>query len=176
MLSGTDDALGSAPRFSAGSTCAEMGSLARTNVEAGGSAVTRIVDRSTLRTNSEPEKVRTIFVPVRQLRCLDYLTCGSVPSRCSWNRALERISCSPVGFVALGTGGRTRLPRQAGARHGVQDTQRARGKAAQGPLLPGTPRSRIQSQDGGGRPHEVLQSLSNSIKPSDMIRTLEMLY
>src|ERR1700681_3343896 len=48
---------------------------------------------------------------------------------------------------------RARLPRQAGARHGVQDTQRARGKAAQGPLLPGTPRSRIQSQDGGGSVH-----------------------
>src|SRR6202040_3912632 len=40
-----------------------------------------------------------------------------------------------------------------GGKHGVQENQRARGEAAQGSLLPGTPRSRIQSQDGGGSVH-----------------------
>jgi hypothetical protein len=36
------------------------------------------------------------------------------------------------------SGGGARLPRQAGARHGVQDPRRAGGQAAQGALLPGT--------------------------------------
>ena len=48
------------------------------------------------------------------------------------------------------TGGGACVPWRAGAGHGLQDPQRAGGEAAQGALLPGTPRSRVQGQDGGG--------------------------
>jgi hypothetical protein len=45
---------------------------------------------------------------------------------------------------------RAHLPGQAGSGHGVQDPQRARGEAAQSALLPRTPRSGVQAEDGGG--------------------------
>ena len=47
-------------------------------------------------------------------------------------------------------GGGARLPRQVGAGYRVQDTRSARGEAAQDALLPGTPRPRVQGEDGGG--------------------------
>src|SRR6202035_687443 len=51
------------------------------------------------------------------------------------------------------TSGGARVPLQAGSGHGVQDTQRAGSEAAQGALLFGTPRPRIQREDGGGSVH-----------------------
>src|SRR5436190_18267173 len=43
-----------------------------------------------------------------------------------------------------------RLPGAARSGHIGQHPQRARDKAAQGPLLPGTPRPGVQTEDGGG--------------------------
>ena len=45
---------------------------------------------------------------------------------------------------------RAHLPCPPRSRHFVQHPQRARDKAAQGPLLPGAPRPGVQTEDGGG--------------------------
>src|SRR6266481_3191649 len=48
------------------------------------------------------------------------------------------------------TGGGTCVPRQLGARHGVQDPRPGRSQAAQSAILPGTARPRLCGKDGGG--------------------------
>jgi len=48
------------------------------------------------------------------------------------------------------TDGGACLPQRAGPGHGVQDPRRPGDKAAQGALLPGETRSRLQREDGGG--------------------------
>src|SRR6267142_1806860 len=42
------------------------------------------------------------------------------------------------------------MSRQAGSRHGVQDTRPGGNQTAQGALLSGTPRCRVRAEDGGG--------------------------
>ena len=46
--------------------------------------------------------------------------------------------------------GRSYVPCQPGPGHFVQDPRSAGSQAAQGALLPGTPRPRVRSEDGGG--------------------------
>ena len=68
-----------------------------------------------------------------------------------------RLSARVVDDAAFGPscararpGGGSRLSRQAGSRHGVQDPRPGGNQAAQGALLSGTSRCRVRAEDGRG--------------------------
>src|ERR1700730_18536336 len=73
------------------------------------------------------------------------------------------------------TGGGACMPRQLGARHGVQDTRPGGGETAQGAVLPGVPRPRVCGKDGRSalryRKVTVLKKAAvlSKTKPSDRV-------
>src|SRR5215210_8431171 len=64
-------------------------------------------------------------------------------------RSVDNAAPGPPCAGAWTSAG-ARVPRQTGPGYGVQNPQPAGGEAAQGALLPGTPRPRVQREDGEG--------------------------
>jgi hypothetical protein len=82
-------------------------------------------------------------------RLFDHLPARPLLRRLSSRIVHDATSRPPAMRVSMGRR-RGRLPCQAGSRRVVQHPRRAGDKAAQSPLLPGTPRPGVQTKDGGG--------------------------